>query len=236
MNHRTADQSKKRYIDAMGEKFGTLFHYLLQETYYLTSIWNQHECLFEHKKRIELLNDSGGFFFGNVQRIFFDYTILGICRLTDPIRIGAHENLSIRHLGPLSDPEIRPGLEAAIEHSIAKSEFCRDWRNRNIAHSDLHLRLEVGVPLLAATRLGVTEAIVAIHDVLRLPGMHYLEANISFVDISDTSTFELMHRLLAGQQHELSERNRLLSGDFSRKAPPDWLHEADPFKRFSGKA
>lgn len=234
MTHRTADEALERYKAEMGDELGAVFHHLLQDTYYVSSIWDQYETLFEHPDRIRLLNDSGGYLFGNIQRIFFDYTLLGICRLTDPVKTGKYDNLTIQRLASLVAEPIRPELDQLLAIAHEQSAFCRDWRNRKIAHSDLATKLEAGPPLAAATRRSVTDALIAIHDVLRLLALKYCDTTLGFVDIGGDGALHLLYRLLYGQRYSDAQKERLKQGawDEADFGLPDWLNSHDRHRRY----
>jgi hypothetical protein len=235
MVHRTAEEALSNYKEKMGDKLGEIFHRLLQDTYHVCSIWDQHETLFERRERITLLNSSGGFFFGNVQRIFFDYTLLAISRLTDPARSGTRKNLTIRCLPPLVGPHVQPRLEELIDIAVDKSTFCRDWRNRKIAHNDLDQKLEVGSPLAAATRRSVTDTLIAIQDVLRLPAVEFCDTNIGFIEIGDDAAIDLLHQIYYGKKftdERLGKLRRRAWNDVDLGVP-EWLNLHSRFDRYS---
>lgn len=234
MTYRTAGEALEKYKAEMGDELGNVFHYLLQDTYYVSSIWDQYETLFEHPDRIHLLNESGGYFFGNIQRIFFDYTLLGICRLTDPVKTGKHENLTIQRLTSLVAGPVRPELDRLLTIAHEKSAFCRDWRNRRIAHNDLSTKLEAGSPLAAATRRNVTDALVSIHDVLRLLALKYCDTNLGFVDIGGDDAIQLLYRLFFGKRYSDAQIERLKQGapDHADFGVPDWLDNDRRYNRY----
>ena len=234
MTYRTAEESLEKYKKSMGDELGTVFFWILQETYYVSSLWNQYETLFERSERITLLNDSGGNFFGNVQRVFFEYVLLGIGRLTDPLKTGKKENLTILQLPELVEDDIKPSLSNLVEKAVEASTFCRDWRNRKIAHNDLAYR-RVGSPLEAVTRDSVTSSLIAIHDVLRIPSMKYCESHLEFVALDDNAVTELLFRLHFGQRHMGDMRERAIRGEYSEEdvGVPDWLNQSDPLLRYN---
>ena len=61
-----------------------------------------------------------------------------------------------------------------VAEAVAETAFCRDWRNRRIAHSDLLLALErPTTPLADASRLKVKTALVSLTAVLNAVAGHY---------------------------------------------------------------
>ena len=58
-----------------------------------------------------------------------------------------------------------------IADALVATEFCRDWRNRHIAHRDLQLALKQGAePLKPASRSKVREALEALKRLHELCG------------------------------------------------------------------
>lgn len=234
MTERTAAEALVDYKKVMGEDLGLTFHHLLQETWHLGSVWDQHETLFENRERIALLNASGGSFFGNVQNIFFNHVILGICRLTDPPKTGRKENLTIQRLPLLVRDTCKRNVEKGVTRAISASQFGRDWRNRLIAHSDLGRYTQVSQPLEKATRLGVTAAIVAIHDVLRIVSLEYRDSDLALIEIGDDAAFNVLHQLRRGRDAKEEQRKRYLVGDIrdSDFHFPEWLKKTDVNGRY----
>ena len=233
MSHRTAEEALEQYQLAMGSELGTAFHRLVGETYHLTSIWDQYETLFKNKERVDLLNGSGGYFFRNVQDIFFERVLLGLCRLTDPAEQRGRRNLSLSTLVPLVSEDLRAELIQAIAEAKQASGFCRDWRNRLIAHNDFERALKTGKPLKAATGLGVVAALKAVHSVLRLLGLKYLDTHMVFSGIDDAGV-HLLHQLYWGRERMNDRKKRLaeriyLDEDFST---PSWLDRENTLSRY----
>jgi len=102
LTSRTADEALEEYKLKMGEELGTLFHHVLQELCWISSVWDVHEVLFDTPQSVELMNKSSGSFAQKLQIVFFEYTVLGICRLLDKpkytrvCKIGAIEKLRIQ--------------------------------------------------------------------------------------------------------------------------------------------
>ena len=179
----TAEQAKAEYIEAMGETLGPQFYALWQEVAWLHIKWNEYVELFGKKpSRIELLNRAASHFFGIVQDLLWEETILHIARLTDPPKHGKHEHLTIKALPILvDDVGLKEIVQNLIALAIAKAEFCRQWRDRRIAHSELRLAIDEGVkPLPPASRRDVREAIGSIDDVLNAVTSHYLDSTTHF--------------------------------------------------------
>jgi len=64
---------------------------------------------------------------------------------------------------------------------VAETAFCRDWRNRRIAHNDLLLALQQPTrPLADASRLQVKTALLSLTAVLNALCGHYSDSEIRF--------------------------------------------------------
>lgn len=178
----TAQDTKRQYIKLMGESLGKQFCALRQEVVWLHSIWREYVELFGTKpSRIELLNRSAAFFFVIVEDSLWEATLLHIARLTDPPTSAGKKNLTIQVLPTLVDEKVRECVQDLVNVAIERAEFCRDWRNRRIAHRDLRLAIDEGVsPLIPATRKVVRDAIASIDDTLNAITSHYMDSSTGF--------------------------------------------------------
>jgi hypothetical protein len=135
---RSAEELKQERIDAMGHDLGLLFDSIYNETVFLKFKWIEFTELYgTNGKRIDLMNRSAPWFFFIVQRVLFQDVLLGLCKLTDPAGVGKEESVSVRSLSKLIiDKELKRDVLANISSALRATEFCRDWRNRVIAHKD----------------------------------------------------------------------------------------------------
>jgi hypothetical protein len=68
-----------------------------------------------------------------------------------------------------------------VEDANKATAFCRDWRNRHIAHRDLKLALEQSTEALAdASRAQVKTALNAVAAILNCVAKHYLKSETRF--------------------------------------------------------
>ena len=217
---KTADESKE-YVQLMGEALGKVFHALWQEVAWLYTKWGEYEALYGTKQsRIELMNRSAPRLFRIIQDSLWEETLLHIARLTDPPETGKkekRENLSIQQLLLLEpDEALKHTLEEKINTAKDKSNFCRDWRNRRIAHRDLHLAIDTGIhPLQPASRKAVKEAMGALADVLNTITLHYKDSTTLFDIPSGYGGGESLLYVINDGLKMIEEREeRLLSGNF----------------------
>jgi hypothetical protein len=217
-NHKKVDAVKKEYIVCMGEPLGKLFCALDQEVEWLYMKWDEYIALYGTKSsRIDLMNKVAPLFFHVVQDSLFEGTLLHITRLTDPPNSSGKENLTIRRIPLLvSDQRLSGVLKSKIEVAVQKSKFCRDWRNRLIAHQDLKLAIEEGInPLPPANREMVQKALDSIADVLNAVIYHYKESEIHFgFAHGDGGGESLLYVIDDGLRAEEERTKRIKNGDF----------------------
>jgi hypothetical protein len=219
-NHKTAEEAKKEYIACMGEELGKVFHALWQEVAWLYAKWGEYVDLFGKKpSRIELMNRAAPRFFGIVQDSLWEGTILHIARLTDPPRTGCKDNLTIQRLPELiHDTQLLGELSRLIELAIQSTEFCRDWRNRHIAHTDLHLAIEGGIdPLEPASRKSVNEALISLVNVLNAVSRHYQDSESSFDVPACDGGESLLYVIDDGLRAQEERRTRIEGGEYNKE-------------------
>jgi hypothetical protein len=228
MADRTAEEAEKHYIEKMGEALGTQYYALWQEVAWLHRKWAEFVELFGSKPtRIELLNQTAPAFFRMGQDVLWEETLLHIARLTDVSKTGGRDkrtNLTIRNLPELViDPEAQQATAVLIETAVRKANFCRDWRNRHIAHSDLGLALnnKAAAPLEFASRRMVKEALGAIAEVLKYLGGYYMDSDMHFgggPSIGGAASLLLV--LDGGLRAKTARAERLGRGEFTEEDRP----------------
>src|SRR5262249_3497991 len=138
--------------------------------------WNEYVELFGTKpSRIDLMNWAAGSFFGMLQNELWNVTLLHMARLTDSPRFVGRPNLSIHALPELiADGTLRTKVEGLVAAALTQTAFCRDWRNRLLAHADLDLALEVpSRPLSEASRKHVNDGLASLTNVLNALDGHF---------------------------------------------------------------
>lgn len=214
--YRTAAESKSEHGDKMGKTLGPLYDSLWQELARLHKKWAEYVALFGMKpSRIDLMNEAAPAFFRIVQDTFWEDVLLHVARLTDSPKSASKSNLSIRHLaGNVQHAETKAKVEHLTTNAMLASEFCRDWRNRRIAHRDLRLALEqVTDPLRPASREKVREALQALVAVLNAVSEHYLGSSTFFEHGTDAGgAISLLYVLQDGVNAASNRRARLKSG------------------------
>jgi hypothetical protein len=200
----SADEAKQEYTKAMGDTLGSLYYTLWRQVAWLHLKWHEYVELFGTKEsRIHLLNSAAPSFFRIVEDVLWDEILIHITRLTDSPAFGKRENLTIQRLAPLIDAGVA-------------SAFCRDWRNRRIAHMDLDLALNAKAePLQPASRQKIRLAIAAINDVLDAVLKHYLNNTNLFDWVGNPGgALSLIYVIDDGVRADAERRARLESGKF----------------------
>ncbi len=227
MANRTAEQAKSHYIEKMGDPLGTHFNALWQEVASLHMKWAEFVEMYGSKlSRVELLNQAAPQFFRMIQDALWEEILLHIARLTDEPRSlnrKAKANLTIRNLPEfISDITTKNAVAALLDVATTKAGFCRDWRNRHIAHRDLSLALNnSAVPLEKASRKQVGEALSAIAAVLNAVDAHYTDSETRF-DVSSSigGAVSLLYVLDDGVRAQACRRERRLRGELSKDDYP----------------
>lgn len=219
MAHRTAEESKQANIAAMGEDLGLLYSALWQSSVTIYFYWGEYVELFGTKpERIQLLNQAAPTFFRMLQDELWENCLLHLARLTDPAKSPGGKdraNLTIQALPELiPNAELRSQICKLIAEATKQTGFCRDWRNRRIAHRDLKLALDrPTTPLAAGSRLQVRAALDAIAAVLNAINAHYFESETYFDGLSTNGgALSLLYVLDDGLRARDLRRQRLKEG------------------------
>lgn len=224
--HFTADETKQDHIKKLEGELGILYHEIRNEVSQLHLKWNEYVELFgTNHSRVELLNESAPFFFKTIQDALFESILLHITRLTDPPKSFGKDNLSVKRFAELVDDEIKQSIDEQIDITIEKSNFCRDWRNRHIAHKDLRLVIDSQAKLLqTASRAKVKDALKSIAKVLNIVSEHYMDSTTIFDLISNPQGAETLLYLLDDGLRAIKEReNRIKAGYFQTE---DLIHRS----------
>jgi len=222
----TYEEAKRDNIEKLGDKLGSLFHELFNEVAWLYTKWGEYVELFgKAPSRINLLNQSAPMFFRIIQDSLWENVLLHIARLTDPPKSSGKNNLSIQCLASLVDEEIKETISKQITNAKEKTNFCRDWRNRHIAHRDLKLAMgEQAEPLKPASRTMVRHALESIAKVLNTISEYYMKSTIIFDSINWPGGAKgLLYVLDDGIKADIERQKRIESGKY---LPEDLVNRA----------
>lgn len=222
---RTPDEALERYKSKMGEELGSRFHHCGQELYWTSTVWDMHETLFQNSEAVKLMNDANGGVSFAIQKVFFEYVLLGVCRLTDPARQKRSMNLTVRAFPDLVDEKLKPEIHDLVSKAQKATKTARDWRDRKLSHTDYKLKIAVTKPLAGISRIETSQAIARIHAVLNRIANWYCDTTLGLPELGDDDANGFLLHLLDGQQKKMQDRNAIESGDFSSLEDrfPDWM-------------
>lgn len=213
---RTAEQALAENIRTMGKDLGELYSALWQEVAWVHSKWAEYVQLFGVKEsRIDLLNRAAPRFARLLQDSLWEDVLLHIARLTDPPKSMGKSNLSIQALAPhVSDPTVRGEIEKLVSEAVARSDFCRDVRNRHLAHRDLLLALARGAePLKAGSRSSVRAVLQTLSSTLNALAKYYLDSTTMFdFETGAGGSLSLLYVIDDGIRADDQRRARLKDG------------------------
>jgi hypothetical protein len=150
-----------------------------------------------------------------LQEELWDASLLRLARLTDAPKSVGNPNLTVQALPAMNaDVQLRVEVTRLVEVAVAATAFCRDWRNRRIAHNDLKLALEQPTARLAdASRLQVKTALLSLTAVLNAIAGHYYQTEIRFDVVGRIGGAEaLLHVLSPGVKAQDARRKRFEDG------------------------
>ncbi len=215
MVHRSPEEVTSHHVDKMGEALGKQFDALWHDVAWLHRKWAEYVELFGSKEtRVELLNQAAPQFFRMIQDALWEETLLNVARLTEKsTSLGRRQNLTIQNLPQLiTDQKTKEYVSILVEKAVIEATFCRDWRNRHIAHRDLDLATnELAKPLEGGSRKQVSQVLKAIADVLHAVEDYYTQSETFFEGMHPAGgAVSLLHVLDGGvrAQAERSERRR----------------------------
>jgi hypothetical protein len=226
----TAEQARDHYIEKMGEDLGLQFAALWQEVAHVHVKWSEYVTLFAtNARRIEVLNHCAPAFFRMIQDVLWEDTVLHIARLTDPPASFAQKgkaNLTIRNLPDLVDDDTtKASLNTAVTAVEAASAFCRDWRNRHIAHRDLKLAIDkTARPLEPGSKKQVDDVLDGIVTALNIVDAHYADS-VSYFKLGQGpgGAINLLYDLDEAQRAQARREERLRRGEVSDEDHPRQL-------------
>jgi hypothetical protein len=224
----TAAEARKDNIEKMGEPLGVQYSALWQAVTQLYWFWLEFVELFGTKKsRTELLNRSAPNFFHMVQETLWEATMLHLCRLTDPCYTRGKKtfaNLTIQNLPELIDDATqKEKVNELVKIALEKTEFCRDWRNRRLAHTDLDLAInEQATPLASADVKNTTAALESIAAVLNSVQIHYKDSQTAYdFATPHQGAVTLLYYLYDGIKSKEKRIEKLKRGELPDDEPRD---------------
>ena len=217
---RTAEEIKRDMIKVLGTDFGSLLFALHNEIIWLTLRWIEFKELYGTKEsRIEVMNEVAPFFFFTIQRVLRENLMLGISRITDPPKSFKKKNASIKTIPQfIEDDGFKEELEKDIQEIIENATFCRDWRNRWIAHLDYELAInnQNAKPLESATREKLKLTIEKVQNFYNKVENKYFKSTTAFKFLSsDKGAISLLHAIENGKYYNKMKYEKKLKGDWN---------------------
>lgn len=213
MTLRTAVEIKVGMVSKMGPELGPIYYALWQEITAINHVWAEYVVLFGTREtRVSLLNEAAPSFFRTVQDALLESVILHLARLTDPAGRGDRATLTVQQLPLLIDDQaLAARVKSLVETTLQKASFCRDLRNRRLAHTDLALATDKAArPLDFASRDQLNIAIKSMGDLMNEVRQHFEESETAF-DFHDEprGAIALIYVLDRGVSAEKEFRRRL---------------------------
>ncbi|OGU56056.1 MAG: hypothetical protein A2X64_05175 [Ignavibacteria bacterium GWF2_33_9] len=197
--NQTAEEYKQELIDTMGNELGFLFYELLNDVYYLSSLWEEFKELYGvNEKRINLLNQTAPYLFYLVHTIFWKELILTVTRITDPEKTGPFVNASLYlFISKMKDEPFKEECKKELEFVNASSEFCRDWRNKWIAHKDYNITTNPEAKQLSnGSRNDFQKIVEMIQQLTNKIQAHYLDSTTYYIDCKSIHGAESLIEIL----------------------------------------
>jgi len=199
----TRGEIQAQYVVAMGRELGEMCAALYHKVAWVHLRWALYKQLFDKSdRRIALLNETAGSFFGVLQGVLLDDVVLELARLVDSPKSCGKANLTLLRIpGLIADQELRPKIEAMVNSAMDACAKAQDQRNRRLAHNDLSLAVETSAkPLPAIGVADVESALGAIRDLLNRLDSHYLNSTAAYeyVGTGPTDGESLVHYLIKG--------------------------------------
>jgi len=161
-----------------------VFEGLKTDLIWLNARWQVYRQLYgTNALRIDLLNETAGLFFNQLQMILLQDVTLGISRMTDPTksRVKGEENLVLLQLLEGLDAGSHGAVRARLEQQLKVIEgHCkpfRDRRNKLIAHRDKACAVDpLGNALPGISRQMVEDALAAINTFMNIFEIHFTDS------------------------------------------------------------
>lgn len=180
----TEDQIRNEVVTAMGSPLGDLYFALYKEVVWLHLKWKDFRALFaSSRERVDLLNRVAPDFFGNLQRMMFEDTLMHLCRLTDPPQSMGHDNLTLQRLPDccISVTALCSQVQSNVDAAKQQTQFARDWRNRALAHRELSQPTGLQ-PLAPANLQSVEDALEKIRETMNCIEQHYQNSIVNYAE------------------------------------------------------
>lgn len=190
MNVRSAEDTRKQYIDLMGPEAGAAYYVLLGEVVALFEKWRSYEALYgTDKETVVLLNDVAPGFFGRHQRIAEDDFIMHLARLLDPPKsLNKWSNVSLRgFIALITNAPLVDQLNQAMGDVDKSTAFVASHRNMRLAHNDREFAMgkTSARVLTKKNRADYRASLQSIEDFMNTAIRHYKDTVYGFPSEDD---------------------------------------------------
>lgn len=222
----TSEEILKRNIDAMGDEFGKQYTALHYEFATLNLYWKEFLQLFAtNEKRIARLNAGASGFFRMLQNQQFETNMMHLARITDTPTTAGFKHLTVARLPELAtDAGLKKKLTDLLATVKTKREFCKEWRDRQFAHSELAIAIKDGsaAPLPIADEKSFDEALAAVDAMLNAIESHYFKSGTMYGEASTTNgAATLLWVLGFGVKAREEMQAKIAKGDFDDLGQPE---------------
>ena len=203
-----SDELKRDYQEKLGDKFGAIVNGVSYDWANGLVRLNEYRALFGDPANIEFINTFSGPFMSEVQQLFWRDLLLHITRLTDPVKSGGKQNITVGRLRGFrydlelraqfpdvcDDQELLARVESFAATATENAKSARGWRNQRISHSDLNLAIDPDAKSLDPTTLASIQSVLdAVHAALDAISSAFLDVHIS----NRVTTSEVVSAILA---------------------------------------
>ena len=224
--HQSGNEVKQNHIEVLGKEFGEYYNLLYNEILWINYRWIEYKELFGKKEsRIEVLNESAPHLFYIIQKSLWESIILGITRISENSVVSGKQTLSIKTLPKFIDEaNFNNEIQLAIKSIIIETKYCRDRRNRTIAHKDLKYSLDKNAkPLKPLSRNKIDKILNSFFNLLNLIESKYFKSTVMFdFMMSEKGALSLLHILKDGLDARKELFKRLDKGKFSERDLKDY--------------
>jgi hypothetical protein len=208
----------KRNQEVLGIKLGEYFSYIYDDVYYLIYVWQEFNELFgKSTKRLDVLNESTSSFFSLVQNLMMANIVLGICRLTDPIK---PPRIDTTHLSlyilpkEINEPNFKKEIYTICSKIKKEAKEIRDARDNYIAHTDYQKLVDGQVMKIQYD--SVEKTIDLFYQVLKAFYVKYYKSDLQKEIVTPLKGAEtLLYLINDGIEYRKRKYEKIMAGNFS---------------------
>lgn len=163
----------------MSEEIMDTLEGLKQDVLWVSLIWRRFNQLYAHSDaRSKILSNAAGGFFGMLQRMIVDASIITLSRLTDPPANRYQENLTLQRLLYMVKEDDSKELDEKVSRLFEELENLMEplrlHRSKRIAHRDFGVALQ-DYKLPPAIKGDIDRAVELVCQIMNAVEEHYFE-------------------------------------------------------------